>query len=263
MNTLTQNKWFGTLVIAFGVIVSLFFFAKFVNEVKATRFIGSGTTATNKLTVSGEGEAYAVPDIATVSFTVTEEKKTVAEAQKQVTDKANKAVDFLKKSDVEEKDIQLTNNSFYPVYDYGAPCYSYPCPQQKPTITGYSVSRTMTVKIRAIDDSGKIVEGLGSLGVTNLNGPTFGIDDEDAVKEEARKQAIENAKEKAEKLARDLGVSLVRVIDFSESGNQPYPPMYAKDMALGMGGASETSVANLPKGENQYTSNVTITYEIR
>lgn len=258
-----QNKTFVNLAVVFGIIVSLFFFAKFVNEVKATRFIGSGTTATNKLTVSGEGESYAVPDIATISFTVQEEKKTVTEAEKLVTDKANKAIDFLKKSGVEEKDIQLISNSFYPVYDYGAPCYGYPCPTVKPTITGYNVSRTVTVKVRAIDDSGKIVEGLGSLGVSNLNGPNFTVDNEDGVKDEARKQAIDDAKAKAEKLARDLGVRIVRVIDFSESGNQPYPmPMYAKDMAMGMGGATE-SVANMPKGENQYTSNVTITYEIR
>ena len=263
MNTLTQNKLFIGLVLVFVTVISLYFFMKFVNEIKQSSFIGSGATATNRLVVSGNGEASAIPDIATINYTVQEQAKTVAEAEKKATDKANKSIDFLKKSGVDEKDIKLANNSFNPEYDYGVQCYSYPCPTQKPVITGYSISRSITVKIREIDDSGKIVQGLGEIGVSNLNGPTFGIDDEDGVKESARKDAIDNAKEKAQKLADDLGVKLVRIIDFSEGGNQGYPtPMYEmKTTAVGLGGGAP--IPDLPKGENKYTSNVTITYEIK
>lgn len=244
--------------------VSAFFFVRIASDLKSYNLIGSGTTATNVISVSGTGDAFAVPDIATISFTVEKQEKTVADAQKYVDDNMKAALDFVKSSGIDEKDIQLTNNSFYPQYDYGQPCVYYPCPTKTPTIIGYQVSRTITLKVRKTDDAGAIVEGLGKLNVSNLNGPTFTVDSEDAVKAEARKIAINDAKTKAESLAKDLGVTLVRIVNFSENGNTPYPLMYAKaDMAYGMGGASAPAAPELPKGQNKYTSDVMITYEIR
>ena len=81
-------------------------------------------------------------------------------------------------------------------------------------------------------------------------------------KAEARKEAIVNAQSKAETLAKDLGVTLVRITSFSESGNYPGPIYYAKSTeAFGMGG--DNSAPEVPSGENRIVSNVTLTYEIR
>ncbi len=78
---------------------------------------------------------------------------------------------------------------------------------------------------------------------------------------EARRKAISDAKTKARVLAKDLGVSLGRVASFSEGGYYPAPTMYkATMMDVAQG---EASVAEIPKGENTISSNVTITYEIR
>ena len=106
------------------------------------------------------------------------------------------------------------------------------------------------------------MQGLGTIGVTNLSGPNFAIDDEDALKAEARKLAIDEAKSKAKILAKDLDVSLVKIVDFSESGN--YPMMYSNKLSMMEDGAySAPASAQLPKGENTISSDVTITYEIR
>ncbi len=260
-----QTKRVARMVAIFLGVLSVFFIVKLGAELKGYKLIGSGTTATNTISVSGSGDAYAVPDVATVSFTVENEAKTVAEAQKTVNDKMQKALDFIKKNNVAEKDIQLTGNSFYPQYDYPQiQCFAYPCPSGKQVLRGYQVSRSIMIKIRAIDDAGKIVEGLGTIGVTNLNGPTFTLDDEDGIKAEARGKAIADAKAKAEELAKELGVHLVRIVNFSENGNSPYPYYAKADMAMGMGGGTGGEVApELPKGENKYTSNVSVTYEIR
>jgi len=82
-----------------------------------------------------------------------------------------KSLDFLKTSNVLEKDIKTSNASFYPKYDFvyttDVVCGALTCPPRptKQVISGYTASESITVKIRNTDDVGKIIEGLGTLGV--------------------------------------------------------------------------------------------------
>ena len=94
-----------------------------------------------------------------------------------------------------------------------------------------------------------------------MSGPNFTIDDEEAFKREARKEAIEDAKEKARILADDLGVDLGRIASFSESGN--YYPVYGMGEAYKtLDSVTSSAPAILPAGENTISADVTITYEI-
>ncbi len=265
MENLTKEK--SNLIKAAGlflIIISVYFVVRIANEFKN---YGAGKEM-SLITLSGHGEVQAVPDIASVYFTISKDAKTVKEAQDEVAKIEKNALDVLKKNGIEDKDIKTDNASFYPKYEYKydtkiMPCNMYGCPPQNGNnvIVGYTASESITVKVRNTDDAGKIMQGLGETGVSNLNGPNFMIDDEDALKAEARKKAIEDAKEKAEILAKDLGVRLVRVTNFNESGNYAYPMMYSsKDM---MNARAESAPASLPKGENTISSDVTITYEIR
>ncbi len=138
-----------------------------------------------------------------------------------------------------------------------------PCVPTESKIIGYEVSEYISVKVRDLAKSGDIVKGLGDIGISEINGPNFSIENEDKLKEEARKMAIDEAKEKAKALARDLGVRLVRIVNFSENGNYPMP-MYAEGMmAKDSVVSSSLRSPELPTGENKIISNVIITYEIR
>ncbi len=257
------------LLVVFLAVISLFFAVKLLSELRAYGMMGS--SGSNVVAFSGHGEVTAVPDIATVNFTIRKEAKTVKEAQKGVADKEKQALDFLKGKNIEEKDIKTENASFYPKYEYvrgvcpeiKAGGISYDCGGGKQVLTGYEASESITVKVRNTDDAGAIIQGLGTVGVSDLNGPNFTVENEESLKAEARKKAIEDAKNKAKVLAKDLDVRLVRISSFSESGN--LGPMFygkammAQDSVLGAGSAP----ANLPKGENTISSDVTITYEIR
>lgn len=221
----------------------------------------------NTISFSGHGEVYGNPDIATVNFTIRKEAKNVKDAQAGVSLVEKNVLAFLKESKVEDKDIKTVNVSFNPKYEYQyekTVCAQYPCPPVpgKSVIVGYEAYETVNVKVRNTDDAGKIVEGLGKLGVSELNGPNFAIDKEDALKDEARKQAIDNAKEKAETLAEELGIHLGKITSFNENGNYPMP-MYDRAMMGAVSYKAESSAPALPKGENLITSDVTITYEIK
>ncbi len=254
-------KKIGWFVVVLSVVVALVG----IKTLKEYRFIGKGANETNQFSVTGTGEVYASPDIAQLSFTVEKEAKTVKEANTFVDEKMAKIVAFLKEQKIDEKDIKTVNNSFYPVYDYPI-CSVYPCNQTQ-KLRGYTTSRTIEVKIRNIDTSASVTEGLAKLEVTNLQGPNFVIDDTDKVFADARDEAIKNAKEKAESLAKALGVKIIRVIDFSESNNggnyPPGPMMYSKTMMVADMAVGSATPESMPQGENKYTSDVTIVYEIR
>jgi uncharacterized protein YggE len=105
---------------------------------------------------------------------------------------------------------------------------------------------------------------LGDSEVANLNGPNFEIEDMEDLEREARKKAIDQAKKKAKELAKDLGVKLSRVINFSENGNDyGFKALRADVEMLGLGGDEARPVPEISTGENKIYSKVNIIYEIR
>ncbi|MSR70573.1 DUF541 domain-containing protein [Candidatus Kaiserbacteria bacterium] len=228
------------------------------------RYIGSGVQPTNTISVSGYGEAFAVADIATFSFSVSSKKATVAAAQEDATAKINAVTKYLTDAGIDKKDIQTTDYSVNPQYDYVQQvCTNGYCPGGKQVLSGYEVRQTTSVKARDTAKAGDLLTGVGGKGATEVSGLNFTFDDPNKMQDEARGKAIADAKGKADELAKQLGVKLVRVVSFNENNGGPI--YYAK----GMGMATADSIAPAPAapeisvGQNKVTSNVSVTYEIR
>ena len=237
------------------VMLGVFLTIQVIASAMQLRYIGAGVAAANTISVSGHGEASATPDIATFSFSVVSDKSTVAAAQADATAKQNAVDSYLKSAGINDKDIQTSGYSVYPQYDYN---------NGTQTFRAYEVRQTTTVKVRDITKAGDVLAGVVGKGVTEVNGPSMTFDDPTKVQADARQKAIDDAKQKADVLAKQLGVSIVRVVSFSESGGgTPGPIPYAvKAQAYGMGGAADSS-ANISAGENKVTDDVSVTYEIR
>jgi uncharacterized protein len=267
MFDIQNNSTVRALVAGFLAIVILFFVAKTINEFRESAYIGKDVPVNNVISVSGKGEAVDIPDLVIFSYTVTEEGATVAAAQKKATDKTNKALAFLKESGIEDKDVKTIGYNVQPQYDYTQGiCTQYSCPPGKQILRGYQVTQSIEVKVHDITKAGEILSGIGALGVQNVSGLTFTFDDEDKLKNEARNEAITDAKAKAEILAKQLNVKLVRIISFNESAD--YPMYYERAMSsdtYGKGGVANIAAPapSVPAGENKVISNVNITYEIR
>ncbi len=244
-------------------ILSLFLLAKFVGEVKAFKYIGSYPSGQSIISVSGKGEVVGIPDVATFSFGVLEESLVISDAQNEAAKNINAIVGYLKKNGVAEKDITTSGYNIYPRYEYGTAGSLYPYPNGKQKLAAYVVTETVTVKVRKLQDAGKLLAGIGEQGATNISGLTFDFDKRDELAKDARDKAIKEARSEADKLAKSLGVDLVRIISYNDNGN--YYPMYAKTMsseAYGRGGDMATPPA-IPVGEDKIISNVTITYEVK
>jgi uncharacterized protein YggE len=136
------------------------------------------------------------------------------------------------------------------------------CDGGKSVLTGYEVSQNIDVKVRDTSKAGEILSGIGSIGISNVSGLKFTVDDDEALKNEARAKAIEDAKLKAELVAKNLGVKLVKVISYYEENDQPVYDGYGRggDMVE----AKAVSVApEIPTGENKIISKVSVTFEIK
>lgn len=265
MDTLLKNKNLNSALGAVSLlllILSVFFIIKIVNEVKVSKNIGHGDYA-NIIYVSGKGEVKAIPDISTLSINVSKEGATAKEAQSLLNEEVTKALGYLKTQQIEDKDIKSEYGGLNPKYSYEKEvCYTYPCPTRDPKIVGYTANQSISIKVREVDNANTIRTGLADLGITNISGPTFSIDDEEIYKQEAQALAITDAKEKAEILAKNLGVKLGKIVNFNEDNNGAYP-MYKEAMMLDSVSARGAAAPELPKGENTISSNVTITYEIK
>lgn len=217
------------------------------------------------ISVSGEGEVTAIPDIATVSFTVREGAKTVPEAQKLAEAKIKEGLKALSDLGVEAKDTKTLSYTVNPKYESQQVgyCTGYVCPPTKSVITGYEVSQSVTVKVRKVEKAGEVVGALGKVNITEISGPDFTVDDMDKSIASAKALAIKDAKEKAEATAKALGVSLGSITQFSEDGNGGYyPVMYRAEANMAMASDSKAG-ATLPQGESVIKSRVTITYTLK
>lgn len=246
------------ILILLGVLTSLFAYTKLT--LREAEYGQYGMTTIN---VRGEGEVLAKPDIGTFSFSVMAEADDAAGAQTSSAEKTNAILDHLKGSGVEEKDIKTSSYSLNPRYRYenvSCPAGSY-CPPSNPVIDGYEVTQSVTVKVRNLDAAGDLISGVGERGATNISGLSFTIDDESNLKAEARAAAIADAQEKAEILADELGVKLVRVMGYyEEEGYRPYDS-YGGDAMMSV--RSEAATPSFPTGESSTKTVVNITYEVK
>jgi uncharacterized protein len=261
-NKIKLFRWIFFLVI----VLCVYFALKSLGELRVLQNPSSATQAT--ITLSGHGEVNGVPNIAGVDFTVESTQSTESAASDDVNKKVAQMLGFLKSAGVEQKDIQTSNYSSYPKYSNPQVCPMYimqggsvpPCTPGDSQIIGYTVSEAMTVKVRVIDNTSKIIDGINKIGVTNMNGPNLTIDNPDTLKTQARQKAIADAQSKAEELAHELHARLGKVVSFSESGSpSPMPVFYS---AKAEGSASASVPSQIETGQNTITSDVSITYEI-
>lgn len=239
----------------------LFLFAQFIGEIKELKFIGQGIQFQNTITVSGKGEVKTEPDVAQFSFAVIKEDKTSSEAQKLVTEKMNAVLITLGELGIVKKDLQTTNYNIVPRYEYQSKKESsrFPIPDGKRVLIGYEVSHWITVKIRNVDQAGEILAEVGGMNVENISGLSFIVDDEEKIKREARRKAVANAKEKAQAIADDFGVRLVKVVSFNERGGV-FRDFAVLEAVSSKGGVFP--IPEIPSGESTITSHVTVVYAV-
>lgn len=246
---------FSILIVSLGITLGFF------GLITVSRFIGpipfsimqTTTAKQSTFDVTGESKITTIPDKAVVSLGITVNESTVKQAQ----DKANTIINNINaelgKLDIDKKDIKTDNYSLYPNYDY----------QQGQRITGYSINANLSVNLTDFSTLNQAIDAATGAGANQVGGIMFTLSDEKKkdVENDARKQAIENAKEKAQSLSSLAGMRLGKIVNVSESPNfqpRPYALMNATQDSMG----GKTGVpTNVEPGSTTFNYSVTLSYE--
>ena len=215
-----------------------------------TQITTSSVSAENTITVSASGKVTAVPDMATITFSITTEGKDVKTAQDKNSQDANKVVEKLKELGVEEKSIKTSNYNIYPQYDYDA--------QAGNRISGYTVDTTLTVSDIKIEDAGNVISQCVDAGINSMNNISYFCSSYDDAYNEALKEAIANADTKAQALAEASGKKIVEIKNISE-GYQNTSLQYRSGSVM-KNSLEAASDAVIMPGESDIVANVTVTY---
>jgi uncharacterized protein YggE len=203
------------------------------------------------LNIDAQGKSTGKPDMATISLGVTTQGTTAAAAMQENAQRMNALTQALRRAGVGDRDVQTSNISVNPQQEFHE--------GQPPRITGYQANNQVTAKVRNIDSLGRVIDAAVAAGGNNIDGVSFGYQDADAQLDAARRDAITQARHRADLYAQALGLHVFRVIAVSEGGGArpPVPVMYE---ARVMAAAAPTPVA---PGEIETNANVNVTYELR
>ncbi|MBI4099579.1 SIMPL domain-containing protein [Candidatus Microgenomates bacterium] len=230
--------------------IGVFLFAKFGPAIPLSMVT---TNKTDFFTVTGEGKATAVPDIAQISLGITVNGASVALVQSQANSTINDVTAAVKKLGVGDKDVQTSNYNLRLDYDFA---------NGRQSIKGYVADINLSVKVRQFDKINQVIDAATAAGANQVGGLNFTLDDASRLKAEgeARKLAIDQAKTKAAQIAAASGLNLGRIINVSESPNFSPRPIMMSGVAKADSAAAPTEIQ---PGSSEISVSVTLSYETR
>lgn len=237
------------------------------------------------LTVSAFGQVMAKPDQATVHLGVQTDGPTAAAAMQANGDRANALIGRVLALGVEEKDIQTTGLSLFPVYgrpgvlgdgpvaaEPGEPAkapeaFATPAPGRPPiapvpAVAGYRAVMNLMVTVRDLSKTVWVIDAGIQSGANLVSGVSFGISNPEGIQGEAMRKAVQAARAKANVLAQETGVTIVGVHNVSEGGGYP-GPRFVPGPFLGKGGDGAQPAVPVEPGQLTVTSSVNIAYLIQ
>jgi uncharacterized protein YggE len=202
------------------------------------------------LSVSAQGEASATPDIATLSAGVVTQAPDAQAASRANAEQMARVMAAVRKAGIAERDVQTSGVSLHPQYRHSE--------NSEPVITGYQATNTVNVKVRDIDRLGEVMDALVASGANQVHGPGFEIDEPESVRDDARRQALDKARARADMYAAALGLRVRRIVSISEGGGfSPPVPM----MAMARAEAADASTPIAP-GESTLAVNLDVVFEL-
>jgi uncharacterized protein YggE len=203
-----------------------------------------------QITVTGEGRVDVAPDMAVITLGVTREGRTAAEAMAGNSAQLAQVLANLKAAGIADRDLQTSGLSLNPNWNHNSSTGA-------PRIQGYVASNQLSVRVRALETLGAVLDAAVKDGANTLNGVRFAITDPAPLLDEARKRAVADARHKAELLSEAAGVSLGRVLLISESGGAGGPQPQFR-----MAESMVPDAVPVAEGEVSLSASVSLTWEL-
>lgn len=210
----------------------------------------TGQPTKRTLNVTGQGTVTATPDIAYITLGVMTEDVDAKVAQQENAKAMNEVIKQIKNSGVKNEDIKTSNYNIYPKTTYNDKT-------GESKIVGYTVNNSVVVTVRDISKVGNVIDIAAANGVNLSNGISFGLSDYEKYYNEALKQAVKIAKNRATTIGGSLGITVKTPVTVTESGASGPIINYAYDMKASAGQATTPIQA----GNMDIRATVNMTYE--
>jgi uncharacterized protein YggE len=207
---------------------------------------GDAAFLATTVSVSAAGEAHVAPDMATISLGVSTVGATAAEAMSANAAQMQSIFAALKAAGIAEADIQTAGLNLNPQYAYED--------QEAPKLTGYEAAHMLTVTVHDLETLGATVDAVVSSGANQVNGITFGLDDDAAATAEARRAAVSALQDKAAFYAEALGLKVARLVNLTEGVAPSFPVTVAF--------RAEQSATSVAPGQIVVRVDATAVYEL-
>lgn len=210
-----------------------------------------------QISVTGEGKAYAKPDIALVNLGVHSEATKSQDAVDKNNTIMNDIIKAVKDLGIDEKDMKTTSYNLSPLHDYT---------QKGRVFKGYSLDQQLQVKIRNFEKISDVLDKASSLGANTIGDLQFTVDNPETARAEARAKAIEQAKEKAVSLFAQSGLKMGKLVNVYEGGFGGCGYGGCTVPTYGMGRALDKTASVAPEiqpGQSEINTTVTLTYWIK
>ncbi len=219
----------------------------------ASNFVVSQPTQTG-ISVSGQGRITAVPDIALLTLGVEVTAPTVAAARAAAAGAMKAVRASLDANAIRSDDIKTLTFNIQPQYHYRR--------EEKPEISGYTVSNRVSVKVRDLDRVSEVLDDAAETGgdAVRISSIAFTVDEPERYEDDAREAAVEDARRRAEQLAALAGVRLGKVLSISESGASI--PLMARSVERVMLAAADAPPTPISPGETEIALSVFVVYAI-
>ncbi|MEA2920567.1 MAG: uncharacterized protein QOF07_530 [Bradyrhizobium sp.] len=196
------------------------------------------------IAVTGEATISAAPDLAQIDGGVTSEARTAREASDANNAAMGKVLAALQGAGIDEKDYRTSRLTLQPE---SAPNRNG---ASIPTIVGYRASNRVTVRLRDVAKLAGVIDAMVTAGANDIGGIGFKVSNASKLLDDAREQAVADARRKAEIYARAAGVTLGAPLSIAEEGNAA--PVPYRRLAAGM------AVAATPVAAGEETLQVTV-----
>jgi uncharacterized protein YggE len=205
------------------------------------------------ISVVGQGIVLAQPNVARITLGADVFDQSLANAQAEAARRMDAVVAKLKADGIAEDDIRTVSFNITPQYDQRGD-------QTQPVLRGYQVQNLVAVRTTNVAGLGPLLDDAVSSGATRIFGISFESDNMEALKNQARDQAMQNATNKAQQLARDAGVSLGRPTSVEESDTGGVTPVR---QTVAPQAAAPAATTPIQPGQLQVSTTVRVVWSIQ
>lgn len=241
-------------VAAYLLIVTVLAFALYIaGDVFCHRAAAAQEADKKIIAVSGEGIIKVKPDTAYIKVGVETRGTDAKKAQRDNARIMEEVTAKLKSFSIREDDIKTVTYSLYPVERYDDNT-------KRSYIYEYRVNNMVEVTVRDIDNTGAVIDGVSEVGSNKISSVRFAVEDTDALYKKALNAAVANADEKAEAIAKGIGVVLKGAVNVQEIGGGG--PMVLRDEVSFMKalGAADMAATPIAAGETDISAMVSVQY---